>query len=573
VAIYKTDMRDIEFNLFELLKIHEVSGAASKEELQQIVTEFDKFVANEVFPIRTKSDKEGVRLEKDGVKVAACLHKAKEAFYANGWFSLGFPEKWGGMPAPHSVHVATSGLITGANVGFQMYPGLTRAALNVILAIGTDAQKDKLVPPIMSGEWGGTMCLTEPGAGSDVGASATTATPKGNGQYAIKGVKIFISSGESDLYKNNIHMVLARTPGAPEGTKGLSLFIVPRFKINSDGSLGTSNNVHCTKIEEKMGIHCSATCEMSFGQKGDCLGELIGKEGDGMPNMFLMMNEARLMCGMQGESQASLAYELTIQYARERAQFGKELVKHPDIMRLLMRMRSYARGMRSLILYTAHLFDLSHAGQKEVENEIALLTPICKAWCSEMGFNVSVDAVQVHGGYGYCIEYGVEQFLRDGKIATIYEGTNGIQAIDFVMRKILRDQGKTFTALGKKISDSLALATAWPEEVKLMASFLKGAQEIGAKLGAFAQEGKQDAILERCSDFQLYCGNLFVAWRLLESALVSKQKLDTGSAQDRAYYQSKIDDFSFFVHHIAVGNMGLLHSMQHNGVSLCKIQL
>lgn len=264
----------------------------------------------------------------------------------------------------------------GANVSWSMYYGLTQGAMNVILKVGSQEQKDLYVPKMMEGSWGGTMCLTEAGAGSDVGNAKTTAKPLDNGQYAISGTKIFISSGESDLYENNIHLVLARTPGSPEGTKGLSLFIVPRFKINEDGSNGESNNVRCTKLEEKMGLHGQATCELTFGQDGECVGELIGKEHEGIVNMFIMMNEARLLCGLQGESQANLVYMLTEQYAKERSQFGTEIINLPDVKRMLLKMRSTARGLRALCLYTGNLFDKAEKGDEQAEKEIALFTPI-----------------------------------------------------------------------------------------------------------------------------------------------------------------------------------------------------
>ena len=563
MAQYKTDLRDISFNLFEQLKVQEHIEDYGPEDLKDILIQFDKFVENEIYPTRQKGDEEGVSLNENGVKTPECFKQAKEQFYANGWYGLGYPEEIGGMPAPHSVNFACTSLYVGANCAFSMYPGLSQGAMNVILQIGDQAQKDKFVPLMMEGRWGGTMCLTEPGAGSDVGAAKSTAKANEDGTYNINGVKIFISSGDNDLYENIIHLVLARLPGAEEGTKGLSLFIVPKFMPNDDGSNGAYNNVKCTKIEEKMGIHGSATCELTFGGEGDCKGWLIGKENEGMANMFIMMNEARLLCGIQGESQASLAYELTKQYAGERAQFGTELQNLPDVKRTLLKMRAMSRGMRSLVLYTANLFDLEHKGDKEALNEVALLTPICKAYCSDEGFNVSVDAIQVHGGYGFCTEYGIEQFARDTKIATIYEGTNGIQAIDFVMRKILKDKGETFTKLGGKIQVAMQTPEAgeWKSEIALMAKGMEKAQQILELYGKFASEKKMNHILASATDFQTYCGNLIVAWRLLDGAITASKELANASGDEKAYLESKVVDFKVFCQHYLSKNTGISQSI------------
>ena len=455
MGYYKADIRDIEFNLIELLKVQEhTKYGFGEQDVKGIVAEYSKFVENEIFPTREPSDHEGVKHVKGKVLVPESLKSLQKNFYENGWFALGMPEEIGGTPVPEALYVACMSLATGANVAWMMYPGLTRAALNVINLKGNPFMKTNIVPKMMSGEWGGTMCLTEAGAGSDVGALRTTAKPIGNGMYSISGTKIFISSGESDLYENNMHLVLARTPGAPEGSKGISLFVVPRFKINDQGINAGSNNVVCSKIEHKMGIHASATCEMQFGIDGQSEGWLIGEELDGMATMFIMMNEARLYCGIQGESQGNLAYQMAEKYTKERSQFGKEIINHPDVRRNLLKMRAISRGMRALCLHTADLFYKVEDDQK-VEGIIGLLTPICKAYCSEQGFLVSSTALQAHGGYGYCSEYGVEQFVRDTQIAMIYEGTNGIQAIDFVMRKILKDGGKSLGLLTQDIVASV----------------------------------------------------------------------------------------------------------------------
>lgn len=558
MAQFKTDLRDIYFNLFNVLKIQNHTGVAEND-MKDIINECNKFIEKEIYPTRTIGDHEGVQLKDGKVTIPPSFHGPMKKYYENGWYGIGYPEEIGGMPTPHSVSLACQSIMNGANVSFAMYPGLTRGAMDVILKVGSQEQIDGIVPKMMTGEWGGTMCLTEPGAGSDVGAAITTATPNGDGTFNIKGIKIFISSGDNDLYQNIIHLVLARTPGAPAGTKGLSLFIVPKFRND-----GKANDVRCTKVEEKMGIHGQATCELTFGANGACQGVLIGKEFDGMTNMFIMMNEARLLCGVQGESQGNLAYMLTEQYAHERSQFGKELSEHPDVKRTLLKMRSMARAMRSLILYTADLFDKLHEGDKSVLDEIAFMTPICKAYCSDEGFNVAVDAIQTHGGYGFCSEYGIEQFARDLKIATIYEGTNGIQAIDFTMRKVLKDNAKTFMGVGAKIQKSMARpeASAFKEELGFLGKNLEKAQAILEKFGKEAKAGNMDAILFHATSFLSFSGNLVASWLLLEAACEAAKALPLASNQEeKDYYQSKMIDFKFFVQHQLVKNVGLSQSM------------
>ncbi|WP_127716489.1 acyl-CoA dehydrogenase [Halobacteriovorax sp. HLS] len=571
MAQFKTDLQDIYFNLFNVNKVQDHSTDLGIDDLKDIISQFNKFTENEIYPTRMKGDEEGVKIVDGKVIVPECFHSPNKQFYENGWYALGYPEDIGGMPAPHAVSITCNSIAIGANVAFSMYYGLTRGAMNVIHQVGTQAQKDLYVPKMMSGEWGGTMCLTEAGAGSDVGAAQSTATPIEGGKYSIKGVKIFISSGESDLYENNIHLVLAKTPNAPKGSKGLSLFIVPRFNIEN----GSSNNVTCTKIEEKMGIHASATCELTFGQDGECVGELIGEEFAGMANMFIMMNEARLLCGLQGESQANLAYMLTEQYARERVQFGTEICNLPDVRRLLLKMRALSRGMRALTLYTGNLFDLEHTDEIAAK-EIALLTPICKAYCSDEGFNVAVDAVQVHGGYGFCTEYGVEQFIRDTKIASIYEGTNGIQAIDFVTRKILKDKAQTFFAVGKKIQAVMETPEAkeFTHETSMIGKSMEMSEEILKRFSKMVAEKKELDILSHSTDFLNYCGNLVVAWMLLEHAVLAKKEMATEcSEEEKKYYQSKIVDFKIFCQYQLVKNIGIGNSILNFENNLMKLEL
>ena len=559
MGYYKADIRDIEFNLTELLKVQELSKyGLGEQDIKGILAEYNKFVENEIFPTREPSDQQGVKHVNKKVIVPEVLKGVQKSFYENGWFALGMPESIGGTPVPEALYVACMSLATGANVAWMMYPGLSRAALNVINLKGDEFMKSHILPKMMTGEWGGTMCLTEAGAGSDVGALRTTAKPLGNGKFAIQGTKIFISSGESDLYENNIHLVLARTPGAGEGSKEISLFVVPRFKLNADGSMGESNHVVCSKIEHKMGIHASATCEMQFGIDGQTEGWLIGGEKEGMATMFIMMNEARLYCGIQGESQGNLAYEMANKYTKERAQFGKEIVQHPDVRRNLLKMRAMARGMRALCLHTADLFNKTE-NDHSVEGIIGLLTPICKAYCSEQGFLVSSTALQAHGGYGYCSEYGVEQFVRDTQIAMIYEGTNGIQAIDFVMRKILKDGGKSLGQLTQKIvADVQALdEVKFKREKDMFGKVLMSAQTVMGQLTTYAKNNQYNLILQNCSDFLHFASQMVVGWKLLQSAVLADHKLQSATGDEKKYYESKVVDFKVYCSHYLPHNLSV----------------
>ncbi|MDA8793151.1 acyl-CoA dehydrogenase [Bacteriovoracaceae bacterium] len=567
MATYRSDLQDIYFNLLDVLNITQFKEyGLEAEDIKSILEQFDKFVSGEIFPTRQKSDEEGVQLINGKVTAPECLKPMHKSFYENGWFGVGMPEDIGGTPVPEAIYTCNTSLSTSANCAWVMYPALSRAAANVIRLVGDDKMKQTYLPPMMEGKWGGTMCLTEADAGSDVGNLRTTAIPTDDGRYKIKGVKIFISGGESDLYENNIHLVLGRTPDGEAGSKGISLFIVPRFNINEDGSNGEANDVVCTKIEHKMGIHASATCELTFGTNDNCYGYLIGKEFDGMATMFIMMNEARLYCGVQGESQANLAYEFALQYAKERSQFSTEIANHPDVQKMLLKMRSVTRGMRSLCLYVATLFDHAKT-DPELEQIIGLLTPIAKAYCSDQGFNMSVEAVQVHGGYGYCTEYGVEQFVRDTKIATIYEGTNGIQAIDFIMRKVLKDQGKAITKLLGMIQESMKSAEGlgFENEIDIFNNVLGKTQAILKLIQEKAVAKEFNKILFFATDFLHYSSQLVVAFRHLENAKIAKGKIENSSNQDeKDYLESKIIDFKFYVGQFLQQNISLGDSIINN---------
>lgn len=576
MAVYKTDQRDILFNLIDVLKVteHEHYGFDDAS-VKEILSEFDKFVENEIYPTRQKADEEGVKLTADGVKVPECLHKVNKAFYDMGWYALGMPEDIGGSPVPEALSTACLSLAAAANTGWSMYPALSKGAMNVLRMVGDEYLKKTYIEKMMTGQWGGTMCLTEPSAGSDVGNLKTTAKPiEGNDKlWNIKGTKIFISSGESDLYENNVHLVLARTPEGKPGPKGISLFAVPRFKINEDGSSGESNDVRCSGIEHKMGIHASATCVMNFGDNDNCEGYLIGKEFDGMTNMFIMMNQARLDVGVQGESQALLAYELTKQYVQERVQFRTEIINLPDVKKTLLKMRAMSRGLRSLMLYTSNLFDLAEKDEK-YNDIIGLLVPICKSFGSDEGFKVTVEAIQAHGGYGYCTEYGIEQFARDTKIASIYEGTNAIQAIDFVTRKILKDGGKALQSLSEDVfKTSNRLSDEFTFEKGVFSKALGAAQEAMGFIGKKAKNNEMNMVLQNCKDFLDLSAHIVVAWRLMESAWIADEKVKTATGDEKEFLETKIVDFKIYCSSYLVQAISLAKSITSMDQDLTEYKL
>jgi alkylation response protein AidB-like acyl-CoA dehydrogenase len=461
------DERDVKFVLYEQFNVEELCLAEkysefSREMFDMALEEAQKLAEKEIAPTNSVGDAQGVTFNQGEVKVPECFHHAYQLFCEGGWPSMPIDQDMGGQGFPASIYGATMETFNAANQAFLMYSGLTIGSARLIELYGNTEQQQTYMEKMYSGEWCGTMCLTEPQAGSDVGALRTKAVKRPDGTYSISGNKIFISAGEHDLTENIIHLVLARAEGAPAGTKGISIFIVPKKRFEN-GEL-VDNDVICTATEKKLGIHASATCALNFGEKDNCIGYLLGEENQGMKIMFNMMNEARLAVGMQGLGQASTAYMHALNYAKERTQ-GPEIstmkdprapkvpiIQHPDVRRMLMWMKSVTEGMRSLLYYAHYCEDRVRTAKDAEESKkfhgfLDILIPICKAWSTDMGFRVTEMAVQIHGGYGYCREYPVEQFLRDIKIASIYEGTNGIQALDLVGRKLSMHQGALFRAI------------------------------------------------------------------------------------------------------------------------------
>jgi alkylation response protein AidB-like acyl-CoA dehydrogenase len=405
------------------------------------------FAAGEYAPLNRIGDEEGARWDDGKVVMPEGFRAAYQAFVQSGWGSVNAPEAFGGQGLPYALATVVMEDLGTANMGFSLINMLTPGAIEALVSHGSPDLQVAYLPKLVTGAWNGTMNLTEPQAGSDVGALRTAATPIADGSWRIKGTKIFITFGEHDLTDNIVHLVLARTPDAPAGTKGISLFLVPKYRLNPDGTPGDFNDVRCVSIEHKLGIHASPTCTLSFGDHDDCHGWLIGEEMGGMRAMFTMMNNARLNVGLQGVQIAERATQAAIAYARERVQLGKPIVEHPDVRRMLTRMRALTQGARALIYYAAGQVDRAHLGDEAARMRLDLLTPLAKAWGTDIGCEVASIGVQVYGGMGFVEETGAAQHYRDVRIAPIYEGTNGIQAADLVNRKLPMQGGEVLAAL------------------------------------------------------------------------------------------------------------------------------
>jgi hypothetical protein len=495
------DRRDVDFVLHEQLNVgalskHDKYLEFNKKTVDLIVSEARNLAIKEILPTLKQGDEEGCRLENGEVIVPESFRRAFDLFNEGEWLAMTEDPEWGGQGMPRTVAMAAGDYFNGANYAFMMYPGLTHGAALLVEAFGTKRQKELYLKNMFTGKWTGTMLLTEPEAGSDVGNLSTTAVKNADGTYSITGSKIFISAGEHDLAENIVHPVLARIEGAPAGTKGISLFLVPKYHVTEDGSLGERNDVVCTGIEHKMGINGNSTCSLTLGSKGQCVGELLGEENKGMRAMFLMMNEARLLVGMQGFCCASASYMNAINYARERVQ-GKNLlqmmdadapsvpiIQHPDVRRMLLSMKTYVEGMRSLLYYAGNLSDQMAVADSDEEiarlqGMLDLLIPVCKGYVTDRAFEVCSTGVQVYGGYGFIKEYPQEQLLRDCRITLIYEGTNGIQAMDLLGRKLGMNKGKPIMDLMGEIQKIIVQAKKIGKHGGLCRSAGKSTQPVG----------------------------------------------------------------------------------------------
>ena len=548
MADYKVDLRDIIFVLEEQIGLEGLLNREAYEDFDPedviaILEQSVKFAKDVFFPLSAEGDKIGAQWDNGTVTVPPGTQEAYDLMCENQLIGVNMTDEFGGMGLPETVMTAMSDITVGANPALALTPMLGVGAGHLIETFGTDELKNIYVEKMYTGEWAGTMCLTEAGAGTDVGASKTKAYRNDDGSFRIEGSKVFITSGDHDLAPNIIHAVLARIEGDSPGTKGISLFLVPKFLVNEDGSLGEFNDVKCTGIEHKMGIHASPTCQMAFGEDGKCQGWLLGNERDGMKAMFQMMNEARIGVGLQGAASANAAYQMALEYTKERTQGPHisrfkdptapkvAIIEHPDIRRSLMTQKSYSEGMRALLYTAAYYSDMAKTSKTEEEAEkyealVQIMTPICKAYCSDMGFRVTEWAMQCHGGYGYCHEYGVEQMMRDAKIASIYEGANGIQAMDLVGRKLAQKMGANFMAVMGQMGEFVE-ANAGNDELKAAFEKLAGARDaVNEAAMYFMMTGGNDPIIPLLNayPFLMLFGDLLVAKMLLEQALISQEK-------------------------------------------------
>jgi len=561
---YKAPTKDMHFILHDLLKVSE-SVIPGYDELEAdftsaVLEEAGKLTSEVLAPLNVTGDKEGCRLENGVVYTPAGFKDAFSKVKEGGWTGLDMPEQYGGQNMPAVLGSAVGELFSGSNMAFTMYQGLTHGAASAILAHGTEAQKDKWLPNMVSCEWTGTMNLTEPHCGTDLGLMRTKAEPQADGSYKITGQKIFISSGEHDMADNIVHLVLAKITDGPEGIKGVSLFIVPKVMVNEDGSLGERNGATVGSIEEKMGIHGNSTCVMNY---DNATGYLLGDEHKGMRAMFTMMNEARLGVGMQGLSQAEAAYQNALDYANDRLQGravtgvqnpdgpADPLIVHPDIRRSLMEQKSFVEGARAFILWGATMIDAAHrADDKDADGLVSLLTPVIKGFLTDVGYDMTVKAQQIYGGHGYIEEWGMSQFTRDARIAMIYEGANGVQALDLVGRKLAQDGGKHVMAFFEMvktfIKDNAGQDDAYDKDfIEPLKAASKDLQAAGMY---FMQNGMSNPnhALAGSNDFMHMFGHVCLGLMWARMGKVSSDTLAAGT-DDATFYETKLATGRFYM--------------------------
>ncbi len=590
------DRRDQEFVLHEMLAAsdlanHELFADFNKKTMDMVVSEARNLAVKELLPINKDGDEIGCTLKDGAVSVPESFHKAYKLFCEGEWLAACDDPEVGGQGMPQVLATVAGELFTGANCSFLMYPGLTHGAGKLVEEFGTEKQKKIYLKNLYSGKWAGTMCLTEPQAGSDVGQLSSTAKRNDDGTFTITGNKIFISSGDHNLTENIVHPVLARIENAPAGTKGISLFLVPKYRVNEDGSIGDSNDVVCTGLEKKMGIHGNSTASLSFGSSGNCIGELLGEENKGMKAMFVMMNEARLGAGMQGFGFATASYINAVNYAKERVQgthllkiFDKDpqpvaIINHPDVKRQLISMKANVEGMRALIYYTALLFDKVKVAQTEEEKEkyqglIELLTPVVKAYCTDRSFEVCVQGIQVYGGYGFIREYPQEQLLRDCKITSLYEGTNGIQAMDFLGRKLGLKKGKPIMDLLEEMNATIASAKEIEGLETLATRFelaINKLGEVAMHMGMTAMSEKALEAFSTAHPFLDVTGDICMAWLELWRAVVAAPKIEKAKKKDIAFYQGQVKTAEYFISWILPSAMGKMEALQGNLPSIMEM--
>lgn len=571
MPVYRAPVRDTQFILNDVLGVQSRNDLSSYAEMsadtiEAILQEGAKLAEQTLFPVNYSGDREGCeRLPDASVKVPQGFKEAYDQYCAGGWVGLAAPEEFGGQGLPYLLHAAVGEYMSSANMALMMYPGLTQGAIAAIITHGTDEQKQAYLPKMIEGRWSGTMNLTEPHCGTDLGLLRTKAVPQADGSYKITGSKIFISAGEHGMTDNIIHLVLARIDGAPEGNKGISLFIVPKFNLDANGEAGTRNGVACGSIEEKMGIHGNSTCVMNY---DDATGFLIGGENKGLRAMFTMMNEARLGVALQGLSIAETAYQNAADYARDRLQ-GRALtgakypdkkadpiIVHPDIRRTLMTIRAFNEAGRALLLSTSLQSDIAHhsadeAARQLADDHVGLLTPVLKGVLTDKGFDHAVMAQQVFGGHGYIEENGMSQYVRDARITMIYEGANGIQALDLVGRKLPANGGRALMAYFKEIGDFCEENRA-DEALSFYTKHLKkGLNDLqGASMWLMQNAmANPDNAGAASTDYMHLFGLVAFGYMWAKMVKAAQAKLNAG-AGDKAYYEAKLVTARFYMERI-----------------------
>lgn len=569
MPIYKAPVNDTLFILNDVLSLERYNNLpgfadATGDMVEAIAGEAAKLAEEVLFPVNLSGDQEGCKRADDAtVTTPKGFREAYDLYRQGGWIGLAVPEEFGGQGLPYVLHTAVGEYMSSANMALTMYPGLTQGAIAAILVHGSDEQKAAYLPKMVEGTWTGTMNLTEPHCGTDLGLLRTKAVPQADGSYKISGQKIFISAGEHDMSDNIVHLVLARIEGAPEGTKGISLFIVPKFILKDDGTPGDRNGVTCGAIEHKMGIHGNATCVMNY---DEATGFLIGAENKGLNAMFVMMNEARLGVGLQGLSIAEIAYQNAAQYARERLQGrslsgaknpdGKAdpLIVHPDIRRTLMTIKAWTEGGRAFTLWTALKSDIAHRSADEAERQAAddilgLMTPILKGVLTDKGFDHAVMAQQVFGGHGYIEEHGMSQYVRDARIAMIYEGANGIQALDLVGRKLGMNGGRAVMALFKEIGDFCEENRNDEKLAPFTKGLKKGLNDLQASTMWFMQNAmaKPDNAGAGSTDYMHLFGLVVIGYMWAKIAKAAEAGLAGGAGEREDFLKNKLVTATFFM--------------------------
>ncbi len=579
---YKAPLDDIRFLL------HDVHGVAQLAELpgfedatpdmiDAVITEGAKICEEVLFPLNQSGDTEGVHLEGGEVRTPKGFKEAYAQYAAGGWTGVAADARYGGQGLPESVRFVMEEMLCSSNLSFSMYPGLSHGAVSALVSHGSDELKDRFLPKLIDGTWAGTMCLTEPHSGTDLGILSTKAVPAGDGAYQITGTKIFISAGDHDLTENIVHLVLAKLPDAPGGTKGISLFLVPKYLPTEDGKPGTRNGVTCGAIEHKMGIKASATCVLNFDH---ATGWMVGDAHKGMRAMFVMMNGARLAVGLQGLGLSEVAYQNALAYARERLQ-GRSLtgpknpsgpadpiIVHPDVRKGLLRIKAFNEGMRSLAYWVGIRIDLEHrhpdpAVRQDATDLVALMTPVIKAFLTDKGFDNTNVALQTLGGHGYIKEYGIEQYVRDARIAQIYEGTNAVQALDLVGRKLPMEGGRLvrrFFEIVKADIDAAAAVERTEEFAKPLATALYQLQKATMLL---AERGfaNPDEVGAAATEYLHLMGYVAVGWQWLRMVTVAQQQLEAGKGHAR-FLEAKVKTARFYFGRLLPESATLLAAIQ-----------